>query len=275
MESLMCMKIKVLAFTLLFGLVANSAQAIVINGVGNDGYGGVYDIQGSSFGDGNYWWMCIEPNGSAAGPFIGDAMSFEDGWDQQNTERQAFFLGDPNANPALQVRVMEYVLDTYLPWHLVGPSDRFLEQSSNSSLYGSDDEFYNSFFTIQHFIAEAYGKGNLVDFTDLSEFRHDVFPEIPWDGGSAAGDPNALAARLALFDLILDDVENKAGIAGFFENYNVLGTYIVANSIFPETDPQNFQDALLIVAPVPEPSGALLIACAGVLVMCRRFRRLA
>ncbi len=271
----MRMKIKVLAFTLLFGLVTNPARAIVINDVDNDGYGGVYEILGSSFGDGNYWWMCIEPNGSSSGSFIADAVSFLDGWDQQNTERQFFFVNDPNANPALQVSVMGYVLDTYLPWHLAGPSDRFLEQSANSSNYGSDDEFYNAFFTIQHFLAEAYGKGNMVDFTDLSEFRHDVFPEIPWDGGSAAGDPNALAARLALFDLILDDVENKAGIAGFFENYNALGTYLIANTRFAELDGSNYQDALLIVAPVPEPSGALLIACAGVLIMFRRFRRLA
>ncbi|MES2595854.1 MAG: hypothetical protein V4662_10985 [Verrucomicrobiota bacterium] len=269
------MKINTFVITLLFGLAAISARAeqLAINGVDFDGYGGVYQIV--DFNNENYWWMCIEPTSGQSGTFIADALSFQDGWVRQTEERQTFFMNDPNANPDLQVRVMEYVLDTYLPWHLTG-AGRFLEQSSDSGDYGNDDEFYNAFFTVQHFIAEAYGKGNLVDFTDLSEFRHDVLPEIGWDGGSAASNPDALAARLALFDSILNDVENKAGIAGFFETYNVQGTYLVANSYFSENDiDNNYQDALIIVAPVPEPSGALLIACAGMVVMFRRFRRLA
>ncbi|GEP44594.1 hypothetical protein [Brevifollis gellanilyticus] len=276
------MKLNALFFTLLFGLAAVSAQAdpAVINGVDRDGWGGVYQIDGPAFDNGNYWWMCMEPNGSPSATisegFIADAITLLDGWDQQNTTRQNFFINDPSANPALQVRVIEYVLDTYLPWNLVGASNRFLEQSSNSSLFGTNDDFYNAFFTVQHFIEEAYGKGNMVDFTDMSEFLHDSQPgDVPWNGGNAAGNIDAFNARMALFNSILNDVENKAGIAGFFENYNVQGTYIVANTLFPEGDDGNWQDALIILAPVPEPSGALLIACAGIVVMFRRFRRLA
>lgn len=279
MENVIRMKIKAILLSLLFGVAAPSVQAIGINGVDMDGYGGVYDIVGPGIADGNYWWMCIEPNGSSGADvgdgFIADALSFLDGWDQQNQERLSFYTTEPVGNPGqyyttaipMQVRVMEYVLDTYLPWNLVGPSGRFLEQSSNSTLYGSDTDFYNAFFTIQNFLAETYGKGNKVDFTDMSEYT--------FFAGNA-GDVDAIAARLALFNAILADVDNKATTdPNFFLNYVVQGTYIIANSYFSESDPQNRQDALIIVAPVPEPSGALLIACAGILVMFRRFRRLA
>lgn len=273
------MKLKTHLLTLLLGLAAFSAQAqtAAINGVDRDGYGGVYEIAGSNFDGGNYWWMCIEPNGStSAGSgdgFIADALSFLDGWDQQNTERLDFYTNNPGyyttAIP-LQVKVMEYVLDTYLPWNLVGVSGRFLEQSSSSAVYGSDNDFYNAFFTIQNFLSEAYGKNTKTDFTDMSDYS--------FFAGNAGdlGDLDAIAARQALFNSILSDVEAKAGDPNFFNNYIAQGTYILANTLFSETDTiNNRQDALIIVAPVPEPSGALLIACAGIVVMLRRFRRLA
>lgn len=250
------------------------AQTIAINGVDRDGYGGVYEIQGlaSGFDGGNYWWMCIEPNGSpspgAGGGFIADAISLTDAWDQQNTERLAFYDSNPGYRTTalpLQVSIMSYVLDTYLP----ATPGRFLEHSADASLYGTDDTFYNSFFTIQNFLAETYGKPTKTDFTDLSDYDF-------YETGSAAGNPAALAARELLFTSILTDVEDKAlNNPTFFDTYTAQGTYLVANTLFSEASPDNWQDALIVMTPVPEPSGALLIACTGLAVMLRRFRRLA
>jgi hypothetical protein len=267
------------AKTLLIGLLLTaaaslaSAQSIAINGVDRDGYGGVYEIQGvgSGFDGGNYWWMCIEPNGStsagAGGGFIADAISLTDAWDQQNTERLAFYDSNPGFRTTalpLQVSIMSYVLDTYLP----STPGRYLEHSSSASLYGNDDTFYNSFFVIQNFLAETYGKPTKIDFTDLSDY---AFQE-----GNAAGNPLSIAARELLFTSILTDVADKAlNNPTFFDTYTAQGTYLVANTLFSESSPDNWQDALIIMAPVPEPSGALLIACTGLAVMLRRFRRLA
>lgn len=279
MENLVHMNLKTVVLTLSLGLAAATSQAQLdtsLNNVDHDGYGGVYEVSGPGFDGGRYWWMCIEPSTPAGNNFFAQALSLLNAWDQQNLERQGFFTTEPVTNPGeyyttaipTQVRVMEYVLDTYLPWNLAGVSGRFLEQNSNSLLYGTDNSFYNAFFTVQNFLTEMYGKGKKTDFTNMSDFQ--FFK-------NSAGDLNdlaAIAAREALFDLIKDDVENKAGIAGFFDNYVVQGTYLVANTNYSPSDPLNFQDALIIVAPVPEPSGALLIACAGMVVMFRRFRRL-
>jgi hypothetical protein len=282
MEISIRMKMKKLLLTLLIGFAASAgmAQQIGINGVDRDGYGGVYEIVGAGFDGGNYWWMCIEPNGSqsagAGGAFLADALSLSDAWDQHNTERLDFYTNNPSyyttALPT-QVNVMEYVLDTYLPWSLVGPSGRFTEQSANSAGYGTDDPFYNAFFTVQNFLSETYGKTTKSDFSDMSDYN--------FFAGNATGNAAAEASRSALFQSILDDVEAKA-LVNFFDNYTAQGTYLVANSNFSvanNTDPNapdfNWQDALIIVAPVPEPSGALLIACTGLVVIFRRFRRLA
>lgn len=271
------------AKTLLIGLLLTasaslaSAQSIAINGVDRDGYGGVYEIQGvgSGFDGGNYWWMCIEPSSplnlspsAAAGDgFIADALSLTDAWDQQYTERLAFYDNNPGYRTTalpLQVSIMSYVLDTYLP----STPGRFLEHSSDSLLYGNDDTFYNSFFTIQNFLAETYGKPTKTDFTNLSDYDF-------YEDGNAAGNPLALAARQLLFTSILTDVADKAlNNPSFFDTYTAQGTYLVANTLFPGMSPDNWQDALIIMAPVPEPSGALLIACTGLAVMLRRFRRL-
>lgn len=253
-------------------------QSIAINGINSptarDGYGGVYEINGQ-----NYWWMCIEPNGSgSAGPgqgFIAEQMGFEAGWDQQNQERLDFY----NANPGYyttaiptQVRVMEYVLDTYLPWGLSSGAAPFENQDMTAANFGNDDAFYNSFFTVQNFLSEAYGKIVKEDFTDMSDFS--------FFAGNATGNAAATAARLSIFNTILADVEAKAAL-NFFDTYTAQGDYQIANSLFSIAntninDPDyNWQDALLIVAPVPEPSGALLIACTGLAMMLRRMRRVA
>lgn len=263
----MRLKSAILAALLAF-VSAASAQTIAINGVDHDGWGGVYEISGQ-----NYWWMCVEPNGSpGAGNgegFLADALDFESAWDQQNTERLNFYQSNPGyyttAIPK-QVAVMEYVLDTYLPWNtLAGASGRFAEQNSSSANYGNDDPFYNAFFTVQNFLIETYGSTVREDFTDMSGYSYYT--------GNA--NPAADLVRSALFQSILDDVEAK-DLAGFFATYEATHGYYIANTLFSELDTaNNWQDALIIssFAPVPEPSGALLIACFGATVMLRRFRR--
>jgi hypothetical protein len=255
--------------TLLAFASAATAQTIAINGVDRDGWGGVYDIGGQ-----NYWWMCVEPNGSASAGngegFLADAMDFESGWDQQNTERLNFYQSNPGyygtAIPK-QVAVMEYVLDTYLPWNtLAGASGRFAEQDSSAANYGTDDPFYNAFFTVQNFLLETYGSTVRESFTDMSGYSYYT--------GNA--NPAADLTRSVLFQSILDDVEIKDA-ASFFDSYQATHGYYIANTLFSELDTaNNWQDALIIssFAPVPEPSGALLIACFGAAAMLRRLRRL-
>ncbi len=275
------MRSKVFALFALLGLSqACFAQTgtISINAVNRDGFGGVYEIDESSgvaFDGGRYWWMCIEPNGSrSAGPveggFIADSISFAEGWDQMNTERLTNYTNNPGLYLALatQVRVMEYVLDTYLPWTtLAGPSGRFAEQDADPALYGSNTDFYNAFFTVQNFLSETYGKTNKTDFTNMADYT--------FFAGNAT-DPASILSRNTLFATILSDVEGKAS-TNFFDTYTAQRGYMIANTLFSETDPDNWQDALIIYdfVPVPEPSGALLIACTGLAVMLRRFRRLA
>ncbi|HYF34608.1 MAG TPA: hypothetical protein VD994_04905 [Prosthecobacter sp.] len=250
--------------------VAVRAEPIPVNGVDHNGFGGVYEINGE-----NYWWMCVEPNGSTSAglgeSFIADALTFAEGWTQQTLERYVYYnVTNPDALTTVvpkQVAVMEYVLDTYLPWDtLAGASGRFAEQDSSSANYDNDDPFYNSFFAVQNFLSEMYGKEAQSDFaTDLSVNFMDYF----------AGDPSAAAtARSAIFQSILDDVEAKDG-AGFFDSYTAQHAYFIANTSYPEGDPNNWQDALVIqsFAPIPEPSGALLIGCFGVVVLLRRCRR--
>ncbi len=260
----------------LFGIASfATAQTIGINGVDRDGYGGVYEISGQ-----NYWWMCVEPNGSKSATtgdaFLADALSFADAWDQQNTERQNFFQSNPGfyttAIPK-QVAVMEYVLDAYLPWNtLAGASGRFTEQSSASANYTNDDAFYNSFFAVQHLLASVYGETDIVGGTSRSDFTSINFDDR-WLGDlTSAG-----IARSGIFQSILNDIEIKDA-ANFFDTYTAEHGYYIANTLFSEANTiDNWQDALIIssFAPVPEPSGALLIACFGVVVMLRRFRRLA
>lgn len=245
------------------------ADPITITGVDDNGSGGVYQIGGQ-----NYWWMCIEPstpNNVAPGQTItADALSFFDGWDQQNTERLGIYQGDlslyTTAIPK-QIAVMEYVLDNYLPWNtLSGASGRFAEQDSNAANYANDDAFYNPYFAVQNFLAESYGKAVKTDFTNMGDFM-DYY---------ALDSSPAGIARSSIFQSILSDVAGKDG-AGFFSTYTAQHGYLIANTLFPEADPSNFQDALIITsfAPVPEPGSALLIASCGIAWMIRRRRRLA
>ena len=247
-----------------------SAATISVTGVDDNGSGGVYNIDGV-----NYWWMCVEPGPPAVQvPTLGqtitaDSQSFLDGWDQQNQERLDLYTADPSLYTTAiprQVAVMEYVLDTYLPWStLAGASGRFIEQSSDSSLYVNDDAFYNSFFAVQNFLSETYGKTVKVDFTNLGDY-------VEYYNGNFTP---AGIARSGIFQSILTDVAGKGN--AFFDSYTATHGYFIANTLFPSADPDNWQDALVIAsfAPVPEPGGALLIATCGIAWMIRRRRLLA
>jgi hypothetical protein len=172
---------------------------------------------------------------------------------------------------------LSYVLDTYLRWDLAGSSGRFTEQSSTSANFGNDDTFYNSFFTVQNVLNNVYGAPGKTDYTDISSGEANPFTFYE---GNATGNSPAIAARQDLFISIVNDVDAKAD-SSFFDTYVAQGTYMIASSTFStannslgsEDANKNWQDALIIVAPVPEPSGALLIACSGLAFMFRRFRR--
>lgn len=247
--------------TLATGVITASAVPASITPVDDNGSGGVYEIGGQ-----NYWWMCIETDEptTISSTITADVVSFTDGWDQQNQERLNIYQGDPGLYLTVipkQVTVMEYVLDTYLPWStLAGPSGRFAEQDSNSANYANDDPFYNPYFAVQNFLSETYGKTVKDDFTDMSDFA-DYY----------AGDMSAAGiARSGIFQSILNDVELKDG-ANFFDTYSAQHTYLIANTLYPLADSNNYQDAIIIV---PEPGSALLIACCGFAMMLRRRRRL-
>ena len=44
-------------FLVVLSLTA-SAQIVTISGIDRDGYGGTYQISGSEYDGGTYWWMC-------------------------------------------------------------------------------------------------------------------------------------------------------------------------------------------------------------------------
>ncbi|TDU73407.1 putative secreted protein with PEP-CTERM sorting signal [Prosthecobacter fusiformis] len=243
-------------------------QTVAVNGVDNDGYIGVYEIN-----DQHYWWLCIEPVTTPAAiageGFFAEQTSLLSGWDQQNTERQLEYSNSLQAQAALskQVSVMQYVLDTYLPITALTTPGQVLEGSENADFYESNNDFYNSMYAVQHFLTEMYGKPEHTDFTDLADFGDRWLEESDF---SASG-----IARSDLYQEILADVALKDGDVNFFNNYLVENDYYIANTLFGEASPDNWQDALIIVAPVPEPSGALLIACCGLAMMLRRWRKLA
>lgn len=261
------MKFRFAILALVLGLSnASHAQTATVTGVDDNGFAGVYNIDGIDF-----WWMCAEPNGSPnpanGAQYTANLFSFTNGWDEQNTTRFEYYnVTNPGYQTSViprQVAVMQYVLDNYLPWDtLAGASGRFIEQDSNSALYDNNTTFYNSIFAVQNFISEMYGKEAQTDFSDLSNFVDN------WDGDV---DPTG-AARSAYFQTILNDVEGLG--SGFWDTYTPEQQYYMASFQGVEGDPGNWQD-VLVIGLVPEPSGALLIACTGLTVMLRRFRRTA
>jgi hypothetical protein len=254
-------------FSLLFAAwtVTATADTISVTGLDNNGDSlGQYVINGQT-----YWWFCVEPGVAALSnqTITAQTYSVVDGWTLQNTERNNIYLSDPLFYASIvpkQVAVMEYVLDTYLPWDtLAGASGRFIEQSGDFNNFNNNDPFYNAMFALQNFLAQTEGKPPKSDFTDMSDYL---------DYYAGHGNPTD-DARSAIFQSILSDVAAKDG-SGFFATYTAQHGYFIVNTLLSESDPNNWQDGLVIgsFAPVPEPGGALLIACCGIAWMIRRRR---
>ena len=254
---------------LLFAACTVTARAATVSVTGLDNNGdaiGQYVIGGQT-----YWWFCIEPSAPALSnqTITAETLSFQDGWTVQNTERNSIYQSDPLFYSGIvpkQVAVMEYVLDTYLPWNtLAGASGRFLEQSGDFNDFGNNDTFFNAMFAIQDFLSQTEGKPPKSNFADLSDYM-DYFAAL----GTPTGD-----ARSALFQSILNDVASKDPL-GFFDSYVAQHYYFTVNTLNSEADPNNWQDGLVIggFAPVPEPGGALLIASCGIAWTLRRRRQI-
>lgn len=254
---------------LIFAVWTATATAATISVTGLDNGGasiGQYTINSQT-----YWWLCIEPGVSALSnqTITAETYSVLDGWTLQNTERNNIYLSDPLFYASIipkQVAVMEYVLDTFLPWDtLAGASGRFIEQSGDYNNFGNNDTFFNAMYAVQDFLSQTAGKPPKSDFTNLSDYL-DYFSVL----GTPTGN-----ARSALFQSILSDVATKDS-AGFFATYTAQHNYFTVNTLFNEADPSNRQDGLVIggFAPVPEPGGALLIACFGIAWTLRRRRRI-
>lgn len=254
-------------FTLLFAAWTVTASAATVSVTGLDNNGdviGQYVIGGQT-----YWWMCIEPGPPALSnqTITANSLSFTDGWTVQNTERyNNTYAADPGFYASIvpkQISVMEYVLDTYLPWDtLAGASGRFLEQSGDYNNFNNNDSFYNAMFAVQNFLAQTEGKETKSDFTDMSDYL-DYYA----GHGNATDD-----GRSAIFQSILSDVAAKDG-SGFFATYVAQHSYSTVNTFAPEADPSNWQDGLVIgLAAVPEPGSALLIASFGLAWIIRRRR---
>ena len=248
-----------------------SADTVSVTGLYNNGNAiGQYVIGGET-----YWWLCIEPGPASLEnrTVTANSYTFAQGWDKQNTERYDLYQNDlTNFSGNLygmalprQIEVMDYVLDTYLPWTtLAGASGRFAEQDGTVANFGNNDTFHNSLFAVQNFLSETYGKENKYDFTNLSDYL-----DYNMGLGNATAD-----ARSTIFQSILSDVSGRS--AAFFDSYVAQHDYSTINSFYAKNDTtNNWQDGLVIgFAAVPEPGGAFLIACCGIAWTLRR-RRLA
>jgi hypothetical protein len=254
------------ATSLIFG------QQIGMNGVVTDGYIGLYQID-----DQQYWWLCIEPEGTpgadAGDAFFADPLDLLGGWTRQNTERIDYYGQNQGAQDALakQIGVISFVLDSFLPHATLNNPATLPQDFDSRPTFDSNDPFYNSLYAVQHFLAELYGKQAHVDFTNLADFGDRWGSDL-----TAAGQ-----ARSAYFQSILTAVAN-ADVGDFYLDYLAQNDYLIASSSHPlgnnldPTDPNfNWQDALVIVAPVPEPSGSLLIGCFGLALLMRRWRKMA
>ena len=251
-------------------LATVSTDAANISSAGVDGTdGGLLKIDQTD----RYWWFCIQPDGSegpiAAGPagYVGDVVTLDYGWTRQTTERFSFSGttdAASQADLARQVNVIEYVLDTYLPWGET--ADRFLENVADpagSTNQDSNSNFFNRFYAIHQYVKKLHGKLYLDNptFTDLSVWS--PVSDIP-------NNTPANIARNNFFDDIKADVNNKAAL-GFFASYDPAREYAIVNTFKSQSDPLDFQDAI-IIGIVPEPSGAFL-ALGGVVLLGMRRRR--
>ena len=255
--------LRFITLTFIAWTVTATADTVSVTGLDNNGDAiGQYVIGGQT-----YWWLCIEPGAAALSnqTITAQTLSFQDGWTVQNTERNDIYLSDPTFYASIvpkQVAVMEYVLDTYLPWNtLAGASGIFAEQSGDYNNFNNNDPFYNAMFAVQNFLSQTEGKPPKSDFTNLSDYE-DYYAGL----GDATDN-----ARSAIFQSILSDVASKDA-AGFFATYTPQHGYFTLNTFYASADPNNWQDGLVIgsFAPVPEPGSALLVASFGLTWLIRR-----
>ena len=225
-----------------------------------------------------YWWMCVQPDGSrgplAAGPggYPAALVSLDYGWTHQTTERYALSIDPLTPQPnrddiTAQVNVIEYVLDAYLPWS--DTADRFLEFNSIVD-QEANVPFLNSFYAAQQYFKKLYERLAAPVFTDLSVFT----PPNPF-----ALDTPSNIARNAIFNQISGDIKARDA-ANFFAAYDATHSYLIVNTFENQagdpltwTGKPDYQDAIILGGPVPEPATGLL-ALGSVLVLGGRRRRL-
>jgi hypothetical protein len=252
-------------------LQVSAAWSANISTAGIDGTdGGLLKIENDP-----YWWFCIQPDGSEGpigapgGTYQGDVVSLDYGWTRQTTERFTFVgTATPQAQADLsrQINVIEYVLDTYLPWSET--SDRFLENVGTppeSTNQGADTNFFNRLYAVQQYVKKLHGKlyEDNTAFTSLSIYSPTSdFPLL------TAAD----VARTNFFNTIKADVNTKAA-SGFFDSYAPMHNYAIVNTFYSATDPLDYQDAIVIgTSAIPEPSSVLL-GLGTLLVLGNRRRR--
>ena len=223
-----------------------------------------------------YWWFCVQPDGSrgplsaGAAGYTADVVSLDYGWTRQTTERFTYAGGVPpnvQADLGLHVNVIEYLLDTYLPWNAT--TDRFLEFAGQIDQNANND-FLNRFYAVHAYVKELFLKPyadtnpNGPGFTDLSLFD----PANPY---TAAMPTAAEIARRDFFNTMKAEVRAK-DVSNDFESYDPMHQYFIVNTFQSQASPLDWQDALIIGGAVPEPSVGLL-AVASVLALVGRRRR--
>ena len=249
------------------------AYSANVSGAGTDGSdGGLLKIDQTDA----YWWFCVQPDGSrgplAAGTpgYTADIVSLDYGWTHQTTQRFAFASGAPaqvQADLGLHVNVIEYLLDSYLPW--IETTDRYLEKSGLTD-QSSDDNFLNRFYAVHAYVKELYLKSYAdtdpegSGFTDLSVFD----PENPY---TSLTPTSAEIARRDFFNDIKAEVRGKDRMNAF-AGYNPLHTYAMVNTFQIQGNALDWQDAIIIVAKVPEPSIGLLAIGSVIALLARRCR---
>ena len=237
-------------------LVMGTAHPANISSGGVDGpEGGLLQLNQAD----PYWWFCVQPDGSksplAAGPagYEADVVTLDYGWTRQTTERFAFAgTATPaaQADLALQVNVIEYVLDTYLPWSET--TDNFLENVATppgDTNQNADNDFFNRFYAIQQYVKKLHAKlyQDNSAFTDLSVYS--PTSDIPVSTA-------AEIARNNFFNAIKADVNNKDAL-DFFNSYAPVHEYAMVNTFKSQADPLDYQDTI-IIGIVPEPAASLL-----------------
>jgi len=262
-------------FALFLGLAPGGAANITSAGV-NGPDGGLLNINKTD----PYWWFCVQPDGSRGplsaprGGYEADIVTLDYGWTRQTTDRFAFAGQAPvSAQEDLgrQVNVIEYVLDTWLPWNET--TNNFLNKvadPASSTDQAADINFFNRYYAAQQFIKKLYNK--LYDdnngFQDLSLFS----PANPFGTATAADQ-----ARHDFFNNMVADVRSQA-LDDLFLFYAAKHDYALVNTFADQyladgstPNPDDWQDAIIIGYPIPEPSTGLA-GLVGIFLLIRRRR---